>query len=121
MQTSRSSQRSDTAIDHDAHDSRLLALPPELRNAVYRSVLVNPEGIVLTPQGFRAAVATAKKLLNICKQIQQEAEGVFYQENNFILAPMVCSGWMTRASVLCQPLWSMGAAPACGGHHKTHR
>ena len=66
---------------HSATDStcRLLKLPAELRNCIYRLALVQEGDIVYNKDGYaRPAV------LNTCKKIRSEALKIFYYENTFI-------------------------------------
>lgn len=56
----------------------LLDLPPELRNLIYRSVLVQNRDIDVRSQGF-----DVPPLLSTCKKIRKEARSIFYYENTF--------------------------------------
>lgn len=60
--------------------SRLLSIPPELRNRIYRNVLLDPGRINVSATGF-----TEPELLLTCKQIRSEAMGIFYNECTFVL------------------------------------
>jgi hypothetical protein len=62
--------------------STLLAIAPEIRNIIYRYALVSDREIHLAPADF----SPRKQLLNVCKQIKQECELIFYVENRFIIA-----------------------------------
>ncbi|KAK0964839.1 hypothetical protein LTS01_018628 [Friedmanniomyces endolithicus] len=61
--------------------SRLLTLPPEVRNTIYHLVLVR-EGRkrVLAP-----ALPYDPALLRTCRQIRQEAQGIFLHQNTFYI------------------------------------
>lgn len=60
-------------------ESRLTKLPAELRNQVYRYVVVSEEAINITRPPIRAHTA----LLQVCKQMRTEATKMFYSENTF--------------------------------------
>ncbi|KAK5684160.1 hypothetical protein LTS10_004024 [Elasticomyces elasticus] len=62
----------------------LLGLPPEMRNAIYRYVLVNPDPIEVSP-GRPYAYKPA--FLSTCRQIRAEADGIFMNENTFTTDP----------------------------------
>lgn len=62
-------------------DSRLLSLPAELRNRVYRLVLLENRPIRVTQSGFDQGGG----LLSTCKQIRQEALKIYYYENKFLV------------------------------------
>ena len=70
-----------TAPMNPQTDSRLMALPPELRNNIYRHVLT---GFTIT---FPAAgpVQSHPTLLHTCRIIRKEALGIFLQEADLIL------------------------------------
>jgi hypothetical protein len=55
-----------------------LQLPPELRNAVYRYVVVDAEQIKVETDGIQEA-----PLLMTCKAIRQEAVTLYWVENEF--------------------------------------
>ena len=61
------------------HKSPLMALPPELRNRIYRYNLVSADDILIcSPEGCKRPA-----LLYVSKQIQQEAALLYYAENHF--------------------------------------
>ncbi|KAK5704101.1 hypothetical protein LTR97_003114 [Elasticomyces elasticus] len=62
----------------------LLGLPPEMRNAIYRYVLVNPDPLEVSP-GRPYAYKPA--FLSTCRQIRAEADGIFMNENTFTTDP----------------------------------
>ncbi|KAK4954957.1 hypothetical protein LTR10_007149 [Elasticomyces elasticus] len=62
----------------------LLGLPPEMRNAIYRYVLVNPDPLEVSP-GRPYAYKPA--FLGTCRQIRAEADGIFMNENTFTTDP----------------------------------
>ena len=68
---------STTGADSVGRASLLLSLPPELRNAIYKLVLIRPEPV----QG-KEPLATAA-LLHTCRQIRSEAEQIFFACNEF--------------------------------------
>ncbi|GAB1742341.1 hypothetical protein NU219Hw_g7891t1 [Hortaea werneckii] len=55
-------------------DSHFFGIPPEMRNAIYRDLL--------TPEGGRRS----PNILAVCKQANDEAKGILYEENDFELA-----------------------------------
>ncbi|KAK3707357.1 hypothetical protein LTR37_012201 [Vermiconidia calcicola] len=57
---------------------RLTILPAELRNVIYRHVLLSEHSIDI------AAARSKSSLLETCKQIRQEASSMFYSENTFV-------------------------------------
>ncbi|KAK4621953.1 hypothetical protein CLAFUW4_07499 [Fulvia fulva] len=59
--------------------SRLLALPAEMRNKIYRFALVEEDAVRISPDVIRSHSA----LLQVCRQMRQEASGIFYAEINF--------------------------------------
>ncbi|KAK3109936.1 hypothetical protein LTR53_016293 [Teratosphaeriaceae sp. CCFEE 6253] len=92
MQTIKTSQQ---AIDNrgEASDSsRLLGLPPGLRNMIYEACLVSPNGIdVAEPSQAREPA-----LLAVCRQIRSEALGIFYSKNVFTSA----ESWSTSPATI---------------------
>lgn len=58
--------------------SRLLQLPPELRNIIYRRAVVTSNKIRIKSDCIREP-----PLLLVCKQIRQEACDLYYYENEF--------------------------------------
>ena len=65
----------------DSLQSRLLSLPPEIRNTIYRYALVQGKISVRAP-----AFATAEQpaLLQVNRQIRTEAINIYYHENEFL-------------------------------------
>lgn len=59
--------------------SRLLALPAELRNAIYSLVLVEPSDIVISTKHYSQPPA----LLATCRQVREEASSLYYSLNRF--------------------------------------
>lgn len=53
-------------------DSRLLDLPPELRNRIYEYALVESEGVEISKRKLKGAMA----LLQTCSQIKKEASSI---------------------------------------------
>ncbi|KAK5117159.1 hypothetical protein LTR85_008927 [Meristemomyces frigidus] len=62
--------------------SRLLALPPELRDEIYRFALVEEKIVV------DATRHTTPGVLRTCRQIRKEASPIFYRENAFVVVAM---------------------------------
>lgn len=62
--------------------SKVLSLPPELRNEIYRYVLVKEPGrrIILTP-----GRPSQPALLCTSRQLRKEAIGIFFSENHFTI------------------------------------
>ncbi|KAK3704635.1 hypothetical protein LTR37_013734 [Vermiconidia calcicola] len=56
-------------------------LAPELRNKIYRYVLVSNEEIDFSSTRFR----TQTQFLHVCRQIKVEATQIFYAENTFLI------------------------------------
>ncbi|KAK3071041.1 hypothetical protein LTR53_009378 [Teratosphaeriaceae sp. CCFEE 6253] len=63
-----------------ATPSRLLALPAELRNRIYRLVPLQPQNILVTVHGY-----DIPPLLSTCKEIRRDNISVFYCESTFIV------------------------------------
>lgn len=61
---------------------RLLQLPAELRNAIYRYILVQPDPIDI-PNNFANHGYQEPALLTTCKEIRKEAIAIFHMENVF--------------------------------------
>ncbi|KAK5733829.1 hypothetical protein LTR17_009381 [Elasticomyces elasticus] len=57
---------------------RLLDLPPELRNQIWRYVLHEQNAIPVS-----SAASQQPALLRTCRQITRETRGIFYNENTF--------------------------------------
>ncbi|KAK4544345.1 hypothetical protein LTR36_004236 [Oleoguttula mirabilis] len=68
-------------------ESTLLKLPPELRNRIYREVLVcaNP---IRVATAFAQQQWQAPSLLQTCVQIRGEASGIHYAENTFLVVAL---------------------------------
>ena len=64
----------------------LSKLPAELRNEIYRLVLVDDEPLDIE----RNAIAERTALLKACRQTREEASEIFYAENKFRL-PGLCT------------------------------
>ncbi|KAK5127348.1 hypothetical protein LTR85_006687 [Meristemomyces frigidus] len=60
--------------------SRLLSLPPEMRNRIYRAVLVE-DGIRIEAPNH---IPLPPALLQTCRQIRRECRGIFLKENEFM-------------------------------------
>ncbi|KXT07161.1 hypothetical protein AC578_2493 [Pseudocercospora eumusae] len=59
--------------------SPLLALPPELRNHIYREVLVHNNNIIIITKSTKPP-----SLLQLCREIRFEAQGIYLAENRFM-------------------------------------
>jgi len=60
--------------------SPILKLPPELRNAIYRCVLISDTPIDVSERNENL---TPCYLLATCRQIRAEASKMYYSENTF--------------------------------------
>jgi len=60
---------------------RIFALPAELRNQIYRQVLVEDQ-ITMTPEGA-APLTPPPTLLQTCRRIREEAASIYFEENTF--------------------------------------
>ncbi|KXT15704.1 hypothetical protein AC579_144 [Pseudocercospora musae] len=69
----------------------ILALPSELRNAIYRLALVDNDWITID-ENFREP-----GILQSCRQIRQEARMMWCQRNNFVLPIYNADGALYRA------------------------
>ena len=63
-----------------SEQSRLLSLPPEIRNSIYRLCVVEEEWIHLCADHPRPKPPT---LLQICSQVRKEAIDIYHGENTF--------------------------------------
>ena len=63
---------------------RLLALPPEIRNRIYDYTLyvATTDGKVTIDKRSSAKAYSVLSLLQTCRQVNQEAEGMFYRINH---------------------------------------
>ena len=69
-----------TATSTAEEPSPLLRLPGELRNNIYRLVVVSSDDITVGVTGF-----TEPPILTVSKQVRREASAILYAENNFIV------------------------------------
>ncbi|KAK3680221.1 hypothetical protein LTR78_000599 [Recurvomyces mirabilis] len=65
----------------------LFKLPAELRNIIYRHVLVSGEEIKLKPKG-----PGEPALLRVCRGVRKEARSIYYTENKFRLSITAFNG-----------------------------
>lgn len=77
--TSPSEHNLPSRLDEMSQDSPLLAMAPELRNWIYRLVLVSDAAIDVSSE----SPATPPGLLGTCRQIREEATSIYYHENAF--------------------------------------
>lgn len=79
-----SSSNSVPKAEPDKEVFRILDLPPELRNKIYRATLVS-EGVIETSiTGDEIKELPSRiALLHVCLQIRSEAYKIFWQENTF--------------------------------------
>lgn len=73
-----------------AEQASLLGMPPEIRNRIYREVLVDYDDYISLyderlefPDFVRKGNTRQPGLLRSCKQVRQEALPIFLQENRF--------------------------------------
>ncbi|KAK4610579.1 hypothetical protein CLAFUW4_14140 [Fulvia fulva] len=64
----------------DTWKCRLLSLPAEMENKIYRYTLTTPEDIEIRSA---ADLPVGPGLLRTCRQIRPEAIGIYYHENDF--------------------------------------
>ena len=89
------SEHDSTYDDHEQH-SRLLSLPPELRNYIYSFALVNPTDPVRIHHSRPYVREPA--LLRVNQQVRQEAMSVFYREEVFVTEGSVTVGKFLRTA-----------------------
>ncbi|KAF2773404.1 hypothetical protein EJ03DRAFT_323901 [Teratosphaeria nubilosa] len=77
------------AMDDTDQPFPLLELPAEMRNDIYRLVLVKNE-----PVQVRAQDSSTPALLRTCRQIREEATSIFREENTFTLVIVDLAGNM---------------------------
>jgi len=101
----------------------LMKLPAELRNVIYNSVLVTDELNTIRPRKWRSTTKKAKlgtpdrrkepALLQVSREIRNEASMVHYQNNSFKL-----SVDLDQVKKACA--WLKGIAQRCGSHPFKH-
>jgi len=75
--------------------SRLLALPPELRNRIFRYALISDQTIRVGVQSYSSRGRIRRRfdmlpgLINVSKQIRHETQSIFFKENKFGITPEV--------------------------------
>ena len=79
LTTAAASETIDSSHLNGIYHSALLALPGEIRNRIYRYVLVKQSPFSIKLQFFPLDAA----LLRVNKQVYREASGIFYHENVF--------------------------------------
>ncbi|KAI9836870.1 MAG: hypothetical protein M1819_001035 [Sarea resinae] len=67
-------------ISGEGSATGFLSLPPELRNRVYRLVLVDEDPVNF---GSRRNFQRSSAFLRTCRQVHQEGRGILYGENSF--------------------------------------
>lgn len=79
--------------DYAKQTSALLSLPAELRNCVYRYVLVAGSRLIVdTPEAVRQPA-----LLRTCSQIRKEALNLYYADNSFEIVMHDCDSDILHA------------------------
>ena len=71
--------------------SQLLRLPPKLRVTIYEHCLIQPRGIMVTPQ------LEEPPLLSACHVIRAEALQIWYEQNRFVVRVQNCDAKLLRA------------------------
>jgi hypothetical protein len=73
--------------------SKLLDLPPELRNRIFRYALISDEPIEVqfhsTRRSSRRRFTIIPGLINACKQLRLETQRIFFANNEFEITPEV--------------------------------
>lgn len=85
--------------------SRLLRLPPELRNQIWRLVLLCPQLLLVTTQ---AGPLIEPGLLRTSKALRDEAIRIFYLENTFLMPVddskgSILTRWLRSSSYRAKP------------------
>ncbi|KAK3628220.1 hypothetical protein LTR56_018734 [Elasticomyces elasticus] len=75
----------------------LLTLPPEMRNLIYRDVLV--EGDIY----YTHKIDTEPAILRTCRQARSEASRIYYEENRFVF-------WINNNDVSQLIKWCMSSS-----------
>lgn len=93
-------QQQDTVISAAPGDFKLLTLPAEMCNAVYKLVLVDDEGCITVDKKFMPP-----GFLQLTRQVRQEASAVYYKGNTFHHEVKNCDATlMLRFDLACTPL-----------------
>ncbi len=71
------------AVPGFKQSSRLLDLPPEIKNMIYEMVVIEDEIKVTEDTGWVALPQQEPAMLKVCQQIRDEATPVFYGANIF--------------------------------------
>lgn len=58
----------------------LAKLPGELRNTIWRHILIEPEAVVVIQKSIRVF-----PIFGTCRQIREECQGIYFGENDFVL------------------------------------
>ncbi|KAI9721129.1 MAG: hypothetical protein M1828_005235 [Chrysothrix sp. TS-e1954] len=105
--------------------SSLLDLPAEIRNSIYRLVLVPPRPALHTQHITKQSPNLA--LIHTCRQIHSEAMPLFYSENAFSAHPSLLTSmpWLIHpARPICSPnvirwirRWELGVRLDCDARY----
>ena len=87
----------------------LLSIPAELRNEIYKYVLVDDEPIVLVDKAGDSVIKASSfagnsSILQTCRQIYHEAIGVLYGQNVFQFNYKVLSDCWDRHTIIVNPI-----------------
>ena len=89
-----------------AQQSRLLTLPAELRNTIYRFVLINEDFVPVSQE----VISHLTPLLQTCQQTKAEASGIFYAENTFTTTASVPGAATSQAAAWVHSLSTTDAS-----------
>jgi len=83
--------------------SKLLELPAELRDCIFRYALVSDEPIKVRFSSVRwfskrRRFTMIPGLINVSKQLRSETQRIFFEDNTFEITPGVPEVWMKRRS-----------------------
>jgi hypothetical protein len=110
----KSRPRSKPSKNKEKSSFRFLDLPPELRNHVYRILLVKPAGERIT---LRGADRAQPSLLRVNKQLRGETASIYYSENTFTFHIHDVNG---LDMLPFRKLQSRYRSPQVKGNFKTH-
>jgi len=92
--------------------SRLLTLPPEIRNTIYHYRLSSNSTIALRSSLHGGKKCPEPSLLRTCHQIRSEATAVYYANNSFLFSFTVLNGTFVDAQNVKSFVRWLDATPA---------